>query len=162
MSSNTLRRCRNICHRQPNPPLTSYPAGFTQSVSRRPFSCLPVSFYHPEFDRRSLVCGGEHGGLCFTSLLKLTPRKHVTLAILAEGRTSLAVLAPAGLACILFVQEAVSASLFITIFLSRRYLAIRNNHWANTSTRRCPPVSPEAFPSCSCSYTYRSRSNHTN
>lgn len=31
---------------------------------------------------------------------------HVTLAILAEGRTSLAVLAPAGLACILFVQEA--------------------------------------------------------
>lgn len=31
---------------------------------------------------------------------------HVTLAILAEGRTSIAVLAPAGLACILFVLEA--------------------------------------------------------
>ncbi|KAI0343001.1 hypothetical protein BDW22DRAFT_1356560 [Trametopsis cervina] len=31
---------------------------------------------------------------------------HVTLAILAEGRTSIAVLAPAGVACILFVYEA--------------------------------------------------------
>jgi len=31
---------------------------------------------------------------------------HVTIAILAEGRTSVAVLAPAGLACVLFVYEA--------------------------------------------------------
>ena len=36
------------------------------------------------------------------------PHQHVTIAILAEGRTSVAVLAPAGLACVLFVYEAVS------------------------------------------------------
>lgn len=34
--------------------------------------------------------------------------QHVTLGIIADGRTSISVMAPAALACILFVQEAVS------------------------------------------------------
>lgn len=43
-----------------------------------------------------------HVGSCYVIM------QHITLAILADGRTSVAVLAPAGLACVLFVQEAVS------------------------------------------------------
>ena len=33
--------------------------------------------------------------------------QHVTVAILADGRPSISVLAPAGLACLLFIYEAV-------------------------------------------------------
>ncbi|KAI0069873.1 hypothetical protein K474DRAFT_1746897, partial [Panus rudis PR-1116 ss-1] len=40
---------------------------------------------------------------------------HITLGILADGRPSIAVLAPAGFACLLFVREA--ASLFVNLIL---------------------------------------------
>ena len=43
---------------------------------------------------------------------------HITFAILAEGRPSLSLTAPAFLACMLFVYEAVRMHPFLTIHLS--------------------------------------------
>lgn len=55
--------------------------------------------------------GVRKASVTMSSLLKGPVRsQHVTIAILAEGRTSVAVLAPAGLACVLFVYEAVSVA----------------------------------------------------
>ncbi|EMD38757.1 hypothetical protein CERSUDRAFT_92794 [Gelatoporia subvermispora B] len=63
---------------------------------------------------------------------------HITLAILADGRPSLTVLAPAGLACILFVSEAQFAVLIGQIQAPED---------AAPATPRPPVVTPVAAPS---------------
>lgn len=71
---------------------------------------------------------------------------HITFAILADGRPSLSLVAPAFLACVLFVYEAVSLWFYAwrDLILIQSRTAIRSAYTSNTSPGGC----------CSCTLTY--------
>lgn len=93
-------------------------------------------------DAISFVGVGDHSFSGFKCVWTYIASQHITLAILADGRPSLAVLAPGGLACMLFIYEAVSSSMPIGMqLLKDTALAICCSHRPDPSARRCPATS---------------------
>ncbi|KAI0083737.1 hypothetical protein BDY19DRAFT_975766 [Irpex rosettiformis] len=68
---------------------------------------------------------------------------HVTIAILSEGRTSVAVLAPAGIACVLFVYEAQFAVLVGQIQAPEDVIPTPPRPTLPPAPRSTPPPQPQ-------------------
>ena len=94
--------------------------------------------------------------------------QHVTVAILAEGRPSMSVLAPAGLACLLFIYEAVRTyhPYSVRVF-SPVTPAICRPHRSDPSSRRRASATTRstctcsAAPPASANRKTRSRNRHS-